>query len=155
VSVQYEQAIGAAADVLGLKIDEIRSAIRTGTVGHDVEVACGTLPAGTVVGQILSWTAYRQGRPVLVAEEYWTVTSEIPGWDVALERQFLVRVRVEGSPQMRLDFTIAHGQVEGLAHTSSGQLAVAMTAVRAIPYVLEAPPGVVAPRIFGAYRWPG
>lgn len=153
VSVQYEQAIAAAADVLGLKLDEIRPAIATGTVAHDVEVACGTLPAGTVVGQILSWTGYRQGRAVLVAEEYWTVTSEIPGWDLALDRQFLVRVLVEGSPQLRLDFTIANERVEGLEHTSSGQLAVAMTAVRAIPYVLAAPPGVVVPPIFGAYRW--
>ena len=31
VSVQYEQALGAAADVLGVEIDEIRSAIETGT----------------------------------------------------------------------------------------------------------------------------
>jgi hypothetical protein len=29
-----------------------------------------------------------------------------------------------------------------------------MTAVRAIPDVLASPPGVVVPRIFGAYRWP-
>ena len=29
-----------------------------------------------------------------------------------------------------------------------------MTAVRAIPYVLAAPPGVVIPPVFGAYRWP-
>ena len=42
-------------------------------VPHDFEVACGTLPAGSVVGQILSWTAHRDGVPVLVAEEYWTV----------------------------------------------------------------------------------
>jgi hypothetical protein len=30
---------------------------------------------------------------------------------------------------------------------------VAMTAVNAIPYVLDAPPGVVVPPVFGAYRW--
>ena len=43
------------------------------------------------------------------------------------------------------------GELEG---TSGGQLAVAMTAVRAIPDVLAAPPGVVMPHVFGAYRWP-
>src|SRR5690606_36998512 len=51
VSLQYEQAIGATADVLGLRFDEIQGSIRTGTTDHDVEVLCGTLPAGTVVGQ--------------------------------------------------------------------------------------------------------
>ena len=95
VSVQYEQAIGAAADVLGLELDEIRHSVETGTVDHDVEVACGTLPAGSVVGQIMSWSGYQDGAPVLVAEEYWTVT-DIPGWDLDLEQTFLVRVIVDG-----------------------------------------------------------
>jgi hypothetical protein len=154
VSVQYEQALAAAADVLGLEIDEIRPAIETGTSPRDVDVACGTLPAGTVVGQILSWTAYRDGTPVLVAEEYWTVTSDIPGWDLTLDRQFLVRVVVEGSPPIRVELTIDNEAISDLGGVSGGQLAVAMTAVRSIPYVLDAPPGVVIPAVFGAYRWP-
>ena len=76
--------IGATADVLGLELDEIRHSVETGTVDHDVEVACGTLPAGSVVGQIMSWSGYRDGEPVLVAQEYWTVTDDIPGWDLDL-----------------------------------------------------------------------
>ncbi len=154
VSVQYEQAIGAAADVLGLQLDEIRHAVETGTSPHDVEVACGTLPAGTVVGQIMSWTGYRDGAPVLVAQEYWTVTDDIPGWDLDLEQTFLVRVIVDGSPPLRLDLTIGNDAIGGLDGTSGGQLAVAMTAVRAIPSVLQSPPGVVIPPVFGAYQWP-
>ena len=154
VSVQYEQALAAAADGLGLAIDEIRSAIVTGTSPDDVEVACGTLLAGTVVGQILAWTAYRDGAPVLVAEEYWTVTSHIPGWDLTLDRQFLVRVIVDGSPPIRVELTIGNDAISDLNGVSGGQLAVAMTAVRSIPYVLDAPPGVVIPSVFGAYRWP-
>ncbi len=154
VSVQYEQALGATADVLGLAIDEIRSAIETGTSPDDVDVACGTLPAGTVVGQILSWTAYHDGAPVLVAEEYWTVTSDIPGWDLTLDRQFLVRVIVDGSPPIRVELTIGNGVSDDLDGVAGGQLAVAMTAVRSIPYVLAASPGVVVPSVFGAYRWP-
>ncbi len=39
-----------------------------------------------VVGQMLSWTAYRDGEPVLVAEEYWTVT-DIPEWDLDPRRR--------------------------------------------------------------------
>ena len=82
--------------------------IKTATVPYDIEVACGTLPAGSVVGQILSWTAYRAGVPVLVAEEYWTVTDDIPEWDVVLDGQFLVRVIVDGSPPLRVDLTIGN-----------------------------------------------
>jgi hypothetical protein len=57
------------ADVLGLELDEIRHSIETGVVDHDVEVACGTLPAGSVVGQIMSWSGYHNGEAVLVAQE--------------------------------------------------------------------------------------
>ena len=153
VSAQYEQSLAATADVLGLRVDEIRREVKTATVAYDIEVACGTLPAGSVVGQILSWTAYRGGVPVLVAEEYWTVIGDIPEWDVVLDGQFLVRVIVDGSPPLRVELTIGNDPTD-LAGVAGGQLAVAMTAVRAIPYVLKAPPGVVIPPVFGAYRWP-
>ncbi len=153
VSSQYEQSLAATADVLGLEFDEIRREIQTATRPYDIEVACGTLPAGSVVGQILSWTAYRSGLPVLVAEEYWTAADDIPEWNVVLDGQFLVRVLVDGAPQLRVDLTIGNDPVD-LPGVAGGQLAVAMTAVRAVPYVLKAPPGVVVPPVFGAYRWP-
>ena len=153
VSAQYEQSLAAAADVLGVGFDEIKRDIRTATAPYNVDVACGTLPAGSVVGQILSWSACRDGAPVLVAEEYWTVINDIPGWDVVLDGEFLVRVIVDGSPPLRLEFTIGNDPLD-LAGVAGGQLAVAMTAIRAIPYVLSAPPGVVIPQVFGAYQWP-
>jgi hypothetical protein len=153
VSVQYEQALAAAADVLNLRFDEIRREIRTATSDKDVEVACGVLPAGTVVGQILSWSALQAGRPVLVAEEYWSAVREIPEWGLSLDGQFLVRVLIEGAPNIRTEVVIGNDPLGDGSGTSGGQLAVAMTAVRAIPYVLEAPPGVVTPPVFGAYRW--
>ncbi|MGO9155567.1 hypothetical protein [Mycobacterium sp.] len=143
VSVQYEQAVAAAADVLGLKIEEIRPAIETATCGHDVVVRCATLLAGTVIGQKLSWTAYHAGRPALVVQQFWTTTNDIPGWDLALDHPYSVRVLVEGSPPMRLDLIIRTDEVEGLPGVSEVQLAIAMTAIRAIPYVLQEPPGVV------------
>jgi hypothetical protein len=152
ISIQYEQSLAATADVLGLRFDEIRKAVHTATLPYDVDVTCATLPAGSVVGQIMSWSAYRDGAPVLVAEEYWTAVEAIPGWDLALDGQFLVRVIVDGAPPIRLELTIDNQPVD-LEGVAGGQLAVAMTAVRAIPYVLAAPPGVVVPEVFGAYRW--
>jgi hypothetical protein len=153
VSVQYEQALGAAAATLDLPVDEIRHEIRTASADHDVDVACGTLPAGSVVGQILSWSAYHDGRSTLVAEEYWTC-CEIPAWDLSIDDLFLVRVRVEGAPNITVDLRIDRAPIAELGNVSGGHLAVAMSAVRAIPCVRAAPPGVVVPQIFGAYRWP-
>jgi hypothetical protein len=154
LSSQYEQSLAAAADVLGLTIDEIRPSVRTTTSDRDVEVAFGVLAAGTVVGQILTWTAYRRGVGVLVAEEYWTVTGDVSEWDIAADGRFLVRVIVDGYPPLRLELTIANLPVDGLPGVVSGQAAVAMTAIRAIPFVMKSPPGVVIPAVFGAYQWP-
>jgi hypothetical protein len=153
VSVQYEQAIAATAAVLGIELDEIRHSIDTGTVDHDVEVACGTLPAGSVVGQIMSWSGCHGGVAVLVAQEYWVVTDDIPGWDLSVDQTFLVRIQVDGVPPIRVELTLGNDAVDDLGGTSGGQLAVAMTAVRALPDVLAAPPGVVTAPVFGAYRW--
>jgi hypothetical protein len=153
VSVQYEQSLAAAADQLGMTIDRIDSEVRVGTVDHDTEVACGVLPAGSVVGQIMRWTAIVEGQPRLVCEEYWTAANDIPDWGFKLDGHFLVRVIVEGVPAMKLDLVIENGSPEDYEGSSGGHIAVAMTAVRAIPYVLAASPGVVVPRIFGAYRW--
>ncbi|OBK43197.1 hypothetical protein A5655_17675 [Mycobacterium sp. 1081908.1] len=150
VSLQYEQALGAAADTLGLGLDEIRSDIETATGKTDIELACGRLRAGTVVAQKLRWAGYRDGRCVLVAEEFWTVTDSVAGWDVARDGQFLVRVTVDGAPPLRVEIRIGDAPDGG----PGGQLAVAMTAVRAVPYVRQMPPGVVVPPVFGAYRWP-
>jgi hypothetical protein len=64
-----------------------------------------------------------------------------------------LRVIVEGAPNMTLELEVDISPVPELGGVSGGHLAVAMSAVRAIPYVLKAPPGVVRPEIFGAYRW--
>ena len=154
VSRQYEQALGGAAAVLGLDIERIEPTIETGTVDHDVQVRCGTMKAGTVVAQKLRWTAYHHGTAVLVAEEYWSVTDTSALTDSEQAGRFLIRVIIEGLPPMRLDLTIGNGAVAGLPNVSQGQLAVAMTAVRAIDDVMAAPPAaVISPKVFGAYRW--
>lgn len=71
---------------------------------------------------------------------------------LALEGQ-TVRVSVEGVPNMTLELVVDTKPVPELGDVSGGYVAVAMSAIRAIPYVLEVPPGVVLPQIFGAYRW--
>jgi 2,4-diaminopentanoate dehydrogenase len=90
---------------------------------------------------------------VLVAEEFWTVT-DIPEWDLTLDGEFLVRVIIDGELPLRLELRIGNNQVDGLPGVAGGQLAVATTAIRAIPAVRAAPPGVVTAPVFGAYQWP-
>jgi hypothetical protein len=154
VSVQYEQAIQATADVLGVEIERIETGIDAAVIDHEVELSIGTIASGRVVGQILSWTGYRDRDPFLVAEEYWVVTPDIPQWDVAIDDAPFVRVVVEGLPRLQLDLTVDHAPAPGLPSSGTGHLLVGMTALRALPYVRQAPPGVVTAPVFGAARRP-
>lgn len=154
VSIQYEQAIHATADVLGVEIERIETGIDAAVIDHDVELAIGTIPAGTVVGQVLTWTGYRDGTPFLVAEEYWVVTNDIPQWDLSIDDAPFIRVIIEGLPRMQLDLTIDPGAVPGLPNSVAGHLMVGMTALRALTYMRQAPPGIVTAPVFGAARNP-
>jgi hypothetical protein len=153
VSTQSEQAIGAAADALGIQIDEIDHVIRTAVSPKDVTLDCTTLAAGTVVGQILSWTGYHAGKPVLAVEEFWTCTADIPDWDLVLDGH-TVRIRVDGVPNVAAEVRVDTDPIAQFGNVSGGYVAVGISAIRAIPYVLKAPPGIVVPEVFGAYRWP-
>jgi len=103
---------------------------------------------------VLSWTGYRDASPFLVAEEYWVVTGDIPQWDLSIGDAQLIRIVVDGRPRMELELTIEPGPVPGLPNSAAGHLVVGMTALRALPYVRQAPPGIVTAPVFGAMRRP-
>ena len=91
---------------------------------NDVTLDCTALRAGTVVGQILSWTAYQDGKPVLVVEEYWTCTADIPDWDLALDGH-TVRIRVDGVPDIAAEVRIDADPIAHFGNVSGGYVAVA------------------------------
>lgn len=152
VATQTEQAIAAAADLMGLRYDEIRHTVETAAIDRDLELVAATLPAGTVVGQILSFSAYKGGKSVLTCEDYWTCARDIPQWDIELKGH-KVTLDVEGIPNLSIELDIDTGPVPEFGGASGGHVAVAMAAIRAIPEVLAASPGVVVPSVFGAYQF--
>jgi len=154
VSIQYEQAIHATAELLDVEIERVEIGVDAAVVDHDVEVAVGTIRAGTVVGQVLSFTGYRDGAPFLTCEEYWVATLGIPQWNLSVDDAPFIRVLVEGMPRLRVDLTVDDVGVPGLPGTHGGHLLVGMTALRALPHVRKAPPGIVTAPVFGAAKRP-
>jgi hypothetical protein len=69
VSIQAEQALAAGADVLGLRVDEIRHLIRTAVSKRDVVTACTTPPRIRRRSDPLV-DRCRRRLPVLTCEEY-------------------------------------------------------------------------------------
>jgi hypothetical protein len=157
LDMAYHQAIGATAEVLGVELDEVEKSVECTTLPYDIEVAAGTIEAGTVVGQRFSWAGRYDGRVLLAIHEEWVVTRDLPQWGLKpLEpgaKAPLIRAIVRGLPGFELTLDVGWDEVPPeLEGTSPGHLMIGMSAVRAIPYVREAPAGIVKAPVFGALQ---
>ena len=153
----YRQTLGATAAVLGIDLDRIDAAVECTTLPHDVEVAAGTIEAGTVAGQRFSWVGRWKDQDLLAIHEEWVVTRALPQWGLRElqpgEKAPLIRAEIHGLPSFTLELDVGWEDVpQELKRTNPGHLMIGMSAVRAIPYVLASPPGIVKAPVFGALR---
>lgn len=66
-----------------------------------------------------------------------------------------MRIRIDGVPNIDAEVRVDIDPIAHFSNLSGGYVAVGISAIPATPYVLKAPPGIVVPEVFGAYRWPG
>lgn len=154
LDMAYRQALNGAAAVMGIELDSIRVAVETTTLPYDLDVVAGTVAAGTVAGQRLSWFGSWRGRDFLAIHEEWVLTYDLPQWGLQApapgETVPLIRLAIRGVPNFDLQLNMSWGEVpRGLEGTNPGHLMIGMSAIRAIPYVLAAPPGIVTAPVFG------
>jgi len=125
------------ADALGLPLDDLEAEGEVATTPVDVEIAAGTVPAGTVVGQRTTVTGLRGGRPLLRFRATWYCATELAeDWDL---RPTGWRVVVDGDAPLDvgLPFPIS---LEDMAATTPGY--TANRAVNAVPVVCAAAAGI-------------
>ncbi len=159
LDMAYRQALNATADVLGIELDGITVAVDTTTLPHDLNVAAGTIKAGTVVGQRLSWYGQWRGHDFLAIHEEWIATYDLPQWNLSApspgETVPLIRVQIRGVPNFDLALNMSWGEVPPMLDgTNPGHLMIGMSAINAIRYVLASPPGIVSAPVFGAWTPP-
>nr|CRL81991.1 dihydrodipicolinate reductase [Mycolicibacter nonchromogenicus] len=140
--------------MLGIELDSVEVSVDATTLPHDIEVKAGTIEAGTVVGQHFSWVGHWAGRALLAIHEEWVLTRDLPQWGLSPlkpgENVPLIRAEIRGDPSFTLQLDVGGGPSG--TETMPGHLMIAMSAVRAIPYVLAQPPGIVTAPVFGAIR---
>ena len=125
------------ADALSLPLDDLEARGRVACAARTVEIAAGTLEAGTVAAQQITVAGMREGRPLLQFRATWYCTSELdPAWET---RPTGWRVVVDGDAPLDvgLPFPVP---MEQMAATSPGY--TAHRAVNAVPVVCGAPPGI-------------
>lgn len=153
LDMAYRQTLNGTAEVMGIELSHIDIAVDATTLPHDIEVAHGTIEAGTVVGQRFSWVGYWAGRALLAIHEEWILTRDLPQWGLSPlqpgQKAPLIRAVISGNPSFELQLDVGGNDATS---TLPGHLMIAMSAVRAIPYVLAQPPGIVTAPVFGAIR---
>ncbi len=116
---------------LGVELDEVEDRLDVDVTAGDLEVAAGTLAAGTVAGQHWTWTGRRHGRDVIVHETVWRMGPDTGvGWPTGDHS-----IVIDGDPPLRVEL--------GPRWLGDGLTGTAMHALNAVPAVVAAPPGIV------------
>jgi hypothetical protein len=133
----FGPSLEAVADALSMPLDSLEAGGAVAVVPHAVEIAAGTLKAGTVGAQRTEVTGVRNGKPVLRFVATWYCTRELePQWSL---RDTGWRVEVAGDAPLDVDI---HFPVPFEEYASISPGYTAHRAVNAVAVVCGAQPGI-------------
>lgn len=126
------------ADAIGRPLDTIDADGELSATTRDLEIAAGTVPAGTVGAMRITVTGRHAGQPVLRFRANWYVTTAIEDEDWHL-RASGWRVQVEGDTPLAVDITFPVAPEDYAAFTPG---LTAHRAVNAVPVICAAAAGI-------------
>jgi hypothetical protein len=124
------------AKALGLDVVSAEPFREVAVTDTALQVAAGTIPAGTVGAMKLGIRADCGPVTIVVEHVTWMGPHVAPAWS----RREGYEIELDGAPTLRCNLVLG---TQGEDHTEMGCLATAMHAVHAIPVVRAAPPGVL------------
>jgi 4-hydroxy-tetrahydrodipicolinate reductase len=137
IADSFGPSLSALADAIGLPIDAVEPGGEIAVATRDVEIAAGTVRAGTVAAQRPMATCLREGTPLLRFQANWYVTTDLePAWDL---RETGWRVQVFGDTPLDLEIRFP---VEPERYPQVSPGFTAHPAVNAVSVVCEAEPGI-------------
>ena len=148
IAFQWGPGLRLIAHGLGLQIDEIRERFDRVETDRDLHTAFGTVEAGTCGALRTQAIAVIDGRETITIEH---VNRAAP--DLGLEwgevvKDPVYRIRIAGEPDIACDMTAslrdpkASGSVMDAG--AGAMVSTAMRVVNAIPYVVDAQPGLLS-----------
>ena len=147
---EWSGGIRLIADALGAEIEELRESVDRAPTERTLEVACGTIAAGTAGAIRIKAIGIIDGREAITIEHV-TRTARAPSppdWPTA-DHDVSYRVEIEGDPNIHLDMACslddpAAAGIAGMQAGAGAMVATAMRVVNAVPYVVAARPGVLS-----------
>jgi 2,4-diaminopentanoate dehydrogenase len=124
-------------EAVGLPLDSVQATGDVATATRDIEIAAGTIRAGTVAGQRMTVSGLRGGQELLGFSATWYCSAEIDAdWSL---RDGGWHVIVDGDCPLDIEIRLAV-PLERMAETTPGY--TANRAVNAVAVVCDAPPGI-------------
>jgi 4-hydroxy-tetrahydrodipicolinate reductase len=134
----YAASLAMVAHALDADLDSITYEREVATLDVPLEVAAGTMAAGTVVVTRFWFTGISDGRPLVTIEYVWRLTDDVrPDWAVGHCKW---TVEVTGDPSIGAEMELAT-ETDAKRPTS---ITVAMHCLNAISAVCAAPSGIVS-----------
>jgi hypothetical protein len=141
IETAWSAPIHLIGDGLGVKVEEIRGSLDRRLTDRDIEVAFGTFKAGTCGAVSTRAAGVVEGRETIVIEHIIRMARDVaPDW-LSSEYDATYRVDIEGNPDIHCAMTL--GDAEGPAAGRGAMTATAMRVVNAVPYVVDAPAGLL------------
>lgn len=133
----FGSSLSQIAEAIGLPADEIEAVGELSPTRHDIDIAAGKVPAGTVGAMRTTITCRHKGQPVLRFRANWYVTTDIEDqWDL---RESGWRIVTEGDTPVKVDITFPVAEEDYAAYTPG---LTAHRPINAIPAVCAAAPGI-------------
>ena len=128
------------AHALGVELDTIRETYDRRVTDRTLEVAAGVIEAGTVGAIRMETIGVVNGNDAIVIEHVNRMADDVaPDWPQS-ERDGTYRIVIDGNPSLQCEMTVG----TEVTASADGMVATAMRCVNAIPFVVEAPPGLVS-----------
>jgi hypothetical protein len=149
IAGEWQGQIRLIGEALGVEIQEIRESFDRAVTNRTLEVAMGTVEAGTCGALRMQAIGVVDGREAIVIEHVTRLAHDVaPDWPQG-QGDLSYRVVISGQPDIdcTLAATLRDPQEAGIAGMTSGagaMVATAMRVVNAIPYVVAAEPGLVS-----------
>ncbi len=148
IAGEWQGQIRMVADALGAEVQEVRETFDRAATDRTLEVAMGTVEAGTCGALRMQAIGVIDGREAIVIEHVTRLAPDVaPDWPT-LEGALGYRVVITGQPDIDCTMTATvrdrrKAGIEGMTSGAGAMVATAMRVVNAIPYVVAAQPGLL------------
>ncbi|KDF01711.1 dihydrodipicolinate reductase [Mycolicibacterium aromaticivorans JS19b1 = JCM 16368] len=142
IEMAWRAPIHLIAAGLGVEIEEVRGTLDRRLTDRGIEVAFGTITAGTCGAVRTRAAGVVNGREAIVVEHIIRMARGVaPDWPSS-EFDADYRVDIEGDPDIHCAMNV--GAAEGHRAGHAAMTATAMRVVNAVPYVVAAPAGLLS-----------